>query len=113
MTRFEINKFMAHVDGDPEPLHAFSEDPSGFVEAWCARATDAAPGPTAGHLDDAEKQAIVGLDYGEMYRMGAHPYLLLHFARAIECDARGADFLVWKEEYRAQVAPHGYPGFGT
>ena len=104
----------AFVDGDPEPLAEFSADPAGFVAGWERRAAGThVPTPDSGRLTEEERAAIVGLDYGALYALGAHPYLLLHFARAVECDARGADFATWKEEYRAQVKPHGYPPFFT
>jgi len=114
MSRYEVNKIMAYVDGDPEPLEQFSADPAGFVDAWERRATEThVPSLDAGPLTDEERKAIIDLDYGALYAMGAHPYLLIHFARAVECDARGANFATWKEEYRAQVTPHGYPPFFT
>lgn len=114
MSRYQVNKIMAHVDGDREPLEQFSADPAGFVEAWEQRSAQShVPTLDSGVFTDEERSAIVSLDYGALYSMGAHPYLLIHFARAVDCDARGADFATWKEEYREQVRPHGYPAFFT
>jgi hypothetical protein len=52
---------------------------------------------------------LIDVDYGTLYRLGAHPFLLNGFTR-----------LVWKgdkaalnAEYRKNIAPFGYPDFST
>jgi hypothetical protein len=69
--------------------------------------------PDGGVLDPDERRAFTERDYGELYRMGAHPYLLLHFARAVDVHVGNTPWPEFVERYRAQVAPHGFPDFTT
>jgi hypothetical protein len=47
-----------------------------------------------------------------LYALGAHPYLLWHFVRAIHGPG-GTPVGELSEAFKAAVAPHGYPEFAT
>lgn len=114
MSRFDLNKFMMFVDGTTESLEDFCRDREGFVERWTQAADESErPVPNGGQLSDLEQAALIGLDVGALYEMGSHPYILLHFARAIEVDFNGVPFPEFDRAYKAAVTPHGYPNFAT
>jgi hypothetical protein len=114
MSRFEVNKLMAYVDADVSQTEAFAADPEGFVGAWEQRDREHhLPTPDAGTLTDEERAAFIALDWGTLYAMGAHPYLLLHIARAVEVGVYGVPFPEFNAAYKAAVTPHGYPDFET
>jgi hypothetical protein len=114
MSRYQMNKFIAYVDEDGERVNAFHADPAGYVAAWEARAA-ASRLPTAdsGTFTDEERRAFVERDYGTLYAMGVHPYLLLHLARALDVQIEETPWPEFVERYRAAVSPHGFPDFGT
>ena len=112
MSRYEVNKFMAFVDDLAETVEEFHADPQGYVDAWNARGRESRiPVPDGGTLSTDEGRAIANRDYGALYAMGAHPYLLLHFAVALDVIVEGLPFPDFVQRYRAQVAPHGFPSF--
>lgn len=114
MSRFQINKFMMYVDGDTDHLEAFCSDRSGFMQRWIAAAeTSERPVAHGGRLELAEQAALIANDVGRLYEMGAHPYILLHFARAIDVDFHGVPFPEFDQTYKKAVTPHGYPDFST
>jgi len=114
MSRFDINKFMMFVDGNTDNLNAFCEDRAGFVEQWVRAAAESErPVEHGGPLDAAEQAALIANDVGTLYEMGGHPYILLHFARAIDVDYHGIPFPEFDRAYKEQVTPHGYPDFST
>lgn len=114
MSRFQINKFMMYVDGETAHLEDFCSDRAGFVERWiAAAAASQSPVANGGQLDTAEQAALIGNDVGTLYEMGGHPYILLHFARAIDVDFHGIAFPEFDRAYKEAVTPHGYPDFST
>ena len=68
---------------------------------------------TVAHSRDLERKALIDLDVGALYEMGSHPYILLHFARAVEVDFNGIPFPEFDRAYKVAVTPHGYPNFAT
>ncbi len=79
-----VNKFLWEVESDNESLASFKHDPAGFVADWeLGAATPQPPYPAGGSLTAAERQACIAVDYAALYSMGAHPYLLWHFIRAV------------------------------
>ncbi|MDH3499468.1 MAG: hypothetical protein OEM97_05050 [Acidimicrobiia bacterium] len=114
MSRYLMNRFISYVDDDGGRVVEFHTDPAGYVERWRARASAArVPPPDGGALTNAEAQAFVDRDYGSLYAMGVHPYLLLHFARALDVVLDGTSWSEFVARYRAQVEPHGFPDFRT
>ncbi len=50
---------------------------------------------------------------GRLYELGAHPYLLLHFARALDVVLDGTPWPEFVARYKEAVTPHGFPDFST
>ena len=114
MSRFEVNKFIAWVEGLDAEVESYSADPAGFVSAWEGRATTSRlPLPNAGRFTAEERDALIAVDHGELYRLGAHPYMLWHFVEAVRVWAGDVTWPDMKEQYRADVIPHGYPEITT
>lgn len=113
MSRYTVNKILYEVDGSDALLDSFRGDPSGFVAWWRSLVEEPEPPyPRGGVLSDEEADAIVGLDFGGLYAMGAHPFLLWQFARSVCVPGQ-----MTNEEliasFRDAVAPHGSPDFST
>lgn len=112
MSAFMIDKFIRTVEGSDENVAGYVADPAGFVAGWERRgAGSRVPVPDGGTLTPEEREAFVRRDYGELYRLGAHPYLLWHFTEAVWIHE-----VPWpelKELYRQAVIPHGVPDFTT
>lgn len=114
MSRYDIDKLMRHVEGSDAEVVSFVADPASYVAAWTERAAGGRlPASDSGRLDAAERAAFVSRDYGALYAMGAHPYLLWHFMEAVWVWAGEVSWRDLVEAYRAAVSPHGYPDFAT
>jgi len=113
MSRYMINKLLWEVEGDDERLASFKRDPTGFVAAWeLLAAAPQPPYPKGGTLTTEERQACIAVDYAALYSMGAHPYLLWHFIRAVLVpDPMTVAEL--SEALKSAVAPLSRPDFTT
>lgn len=114
MSRFQIDKFMSFVEGSDQAVVDYVADPESFVAGWEERA-DASrlPLPHAGSFTDEERSALVSRDHAELYRLGAHPYLLWHFVEAIRIWTGETTWPEMKERFRADIAGIEDPGFAT
>jgi hypothetical protein len=114
VSRFEIDKFMSFVEGSDHAVLEYVADPESFVAAWEERA-DASrlPRPDAGTFTDRERSAFVSRDHAELYRLGAHPYLLWHFVEAIRIWTKETTWPEMKERFRDDIAGIDHPGFAT
>lgn len=112
MSRYMVDKLIRTVEMSDANVAAYVADPPGFVAAWEERGRSSrVPVPDGGTLTAEERAAFATRDYGELYRLGAHPYLLWHFIEAVYIHE-----VPWgelKERYREAVAPHGDPDFIT
>lgn len=99
MSRYEINKLMRAVIMEPGLLREYTESPDAFMAEW------------PGALDADERAAFRRRNYGALYGMGAHPYLLWSFAEAVWVPGISRPELV--ERFREAAAAHGYPDFAT
>ncbi|WP_166352844.1 hypothetical protein [Phytoactinopolyspora limicola] len=113
MSQYVVNKFMRLVNMDPAALEAYVADPASFVAAFEADVDpDRQPWSVrGGRLEDHERRALVERDYGALYALGAHPYLLWSFTEAVWVPEITRAELV--QRFRAAVTPFGYPDFGT
>lgn len=113
MSRYMIDKLLLDIDRTDDDLEAFIADTPSFLDRWERAAEQPVPPhPSGGSLTAGEREAFEAWDYAGLYRMGAHPYLLWHVVRAVYVpDRMTIDELI--EEYRAAVAPLGYPDFTT
>lgn len=98
MSLYGVNTFMREVNMQPLRHAAYVADPPGYVETW-----ELAP------LTQAEREALAARDYGALYRMGAHPYLLWSFTEAVWVPEVTRAELV--ESFRAGAI--GYPDVAT
>lgn len=113
MSRYMMNKLLWEVESDDELLASFKQDPAGLVATWELRATAPRPPyPAGGTLTAEERRACIAVDYAALYSMGAHPYLLWHFIRAVLVpDPMTVEEL--SEALKLAVAPLGRPDFTT
>lgn len=107
-----VDKLIRTIELSDDNVASYVADPAGFVHEWEQRgASSRVPIPDGGTLTDEERHAFVHRDYGELYRLRAHPYLLWHFIEAVWIHE-----VPWpelKERYREAVIPHGLPDFTT
>ena len=68
---------------------------------------------TAGRLGSEAAGALGSIDYAALYRMGAHPYVLWHFAEAALVWAGELTWPELKEQFRSAVVADGNPDFTT
>ena len=114
MSRFQVNKFITWVEGLDSEVEAYAADPVGYVAAWEARAgASRLPTPDSGSFSEEERSALSDVNHGELYRLGAHPYMLWHFVEAVRVWAGDATWPEMKEQYRTDAIPHGYPDITT
>jgi len=114
MSRFDVNKFITFVEAADEQVHQFSADPATYVARWVEKGeASRIPIADGGPLSDSERTALAEVDYVELYQMGAHPYVLWHFAEAVLV---WAGELTWPElsgQFRSAVTEFGNPDFST
>ncbi len=114
MSRFEIDKFMSFVEGSDQAIRDYVADTESYVAAWEERAAASRlPLPDAGSFTDTERSAFVSRDHAELYRLGAHPYLLWHFVEAIRVWTGEITWPEMKERFREDIAGIEDPGFAT
>ena len=101
MSKYLVNKFMHVVNMNQEAEEAYVENPPGFVARWekCERLEFTAE----------ERRALEQRDYGSLYAMGAHPFLLWSFTEAIWRHEVDREELV--KDYKEKAAAAGYPDF--
>lgn len=98
MSRYVVNKVMREVNMRPDALAAYREDSAGFVREIVG-------------LSRHERTALAEKDYGALYAMGAHPYLLWSFIEAALVPPMPRADLV--EAFRIAAGAVGYPDFAT
>ena len=103
MSKYLVDKFMRLVNANEEAERAYVRDPRGFVAAWEAR--------EGKQLLPDEREALATRDYGRLYALGAHPFLLWSFTEAVWVPEVPRDELV--ERYRQMARATGYPDFVT
>ncbi len=109
MSKYMINKLMRAIEMSDVEVESFVADPSAYVENWLAVGDRPHLRSDDRVLTVIEQAAFASRDYGELYRLGAHPYLLWHFIEAVYIHEVAWPTL--NERYRAAVTPHGYPDF--
>jgi hypothetical protein len=98
-----MDKFMRLVNMDADALHAYKQDPPGFVARWEASQKL--------RLSDDERAALKERDYIRLYGLGAHPFLLWSFTEAAWTPELPREELV--RRYKEGTAKIGYPAFTT
>ncbi len=69
MNAYHLNKLLRDVNRDPAKREAYFTDKEQFVSGY--------------QLTDEEREAVLNLDVGKLYRLGAHglilrPFTLIH-----------------------------------
>ncbi len=114
MNRFEIDKFLTHVEASDAEVLSYVADPAQYVQSWTDRGAAArVPVPDGGRLSREAAAALGAVDYATLYRMGAHPYVLWHFAEAALVWAGELTWPELKEQFREAVLADGNPDFTT
>jgi hypothetical protein len=107
MSRYTVNKLMRQVNMLPDALAAYRADAAAFVQRFrVAQADDGHDG-----LTPDEARALAAKDYGALYGLGAHPYLLWSFIEAALVPPMARPDLV--ESFRRAAEPAGYPDWST
>lgn len=109
MSKYMMNKLMRAIEMSDADVAAYVADTAGFVDDWLEGSAGPARVTDDRELSADEYAAFVARDYGELYRLGAHPYLLWHFIEAVYIHE-----VPWpqlNERYRDAVRPHGYPDY--
>ncbi|UYN83816.1 MAG: hypothetical protein KIT89_00805 [Microcella sp.] len=109
MSKYMMNKLMRAIEMSDADVAAYVADTAGFVDDWLAGSAGPARVTDDRELSADEYAAFVARDYGELYRLGAHPYLLWHFIEAVYIHEVSWPEL--NERYRDAVRPHGYPDY--
>lgn len=103
MSKYLVNKFMHVVNMEEWAEKAYIKDPPGFVVEWeQSERLDFTP---------EERVALQQRDYGTLYAMGAHPFLLWSFTEAVWVHEKDREELV--KDYKEKAAAVGYPDFET
>lgn len=98
MSRGLVNIVLYDIDQTEDTLTRFVQQRSGYLDAY--------------PLSDEERAAFETWNYGALYAMGAHPFLLWQTVRSLAI-LDGVSIQDTVAEYRSQVTPHGYPDFIT
>lgn len=95
MSLYQVDKVLRQVAREEKFRSSFQADPAAFLADR--------------ELTSEEREALIRFDYPTLYRMGAHPMLLLHFVRAI----RPGDPRTLQPEWDEKIGPLGRPDFST
>jgi len=68
MSLYEVQRLIHRLNIDPAAVERFRTAPAALLQEYA--------------LDDAERAALLAGDVPALWRMGVHPLLLLHYARA-------------------------------
>jgi hypothetical protein len=95
MSRYQVDKAMRQVILDLDAYRAYKEEPLDFLGAF--------------DLLEEEHAALLQLDYRNLYRLGAHPFLLNGFVMRVWPGRREE----LRAKYNEDLADIGYPDFST
>lgn len=111
---YAIDKFITYVEGSDQAVREYAADPEGYVAEWEERASlSRLPTPDSGRFTDDERVALASRDHVELYKMGAHQYMLWHFVEAIRVWTGEVSWLEMKEQYRTDIQQFGFVDFST
>ena len=98
MSRGAIDIALYEIDQTTQTIEDFTTDPEGFLAGF--------------DLSEGERRAFVDWDYGTLYALGAHPFLLFQVARSLAVH-KGMSMPDLLRQYRETVTPHGTPDYIT
>jgi len=103
MSKYAMNKLIHLVNMNEEAEREYKANPREFVEKW--EKTQKLK------LTAEEREALATKDYGKLYALGAHPFMLWSFTEAVWVHEIPREQLV--ADYKAKAAKAGYPEFKT
>lgn len=103
MSRYRVNKFMHFVNMNEWAEKKYVRDPAAFVAEW-----ERGEGR---QLSPEERKVLAERDYGKLYAMGTHPFLLWSFTQAVWEHEVPREELI--KNYKEKTAKIGYPDFKT
>ncbi|MBI4527405.1 MAG: hypothetical protein HY695_26730 [Deltaproteobacteria bacterium] len=103
MSKYLVNKFMHLVNMNEWAEKEYKAGPAAFVEKW-QRGEKL-------KLTPEERDALTRRDYGKLYALGAHPFLLWSFTEAVWAHEIPREQLV--KDYKEKAGAAGYPDFKT
>ena len=103
MSKYSMNKLIHLVNMNEEAEKEYVANPRAFVEKW--------EKSQKLKLQPEEREALATKDYGKLYALGAHPFMLWSFTEAVWIHERPREQLV--ADYKAKTAKAGYPNFKT
>lgn len=94
MSKGMIDIVLYEIDQTEETIRGFADDPAAWLSGF--------------RLTEDERSAFERWDYGTLYALGAHPFLLWQTVRSLSMleDTPIPEIL---DEYRKQVEAHGWP----
>lgn len=95
MSRYGIDTTMREVNHDLDARQRFIEDREAYLGGR--------------DLDEWERAALMAVDYGALYGMGAHPFMLWAFVRHVE----KRDMPGFAREYVETIGRYGSVDFAT
>ena len=95
MSRYELDKVFHQIVLSEKMKEEYLADPATFLKGR--------------NLNDEELQALHDRDFGALYAMGGHPFLLWGWAQRVS-DDRGLPLL---KKYTEAIQPHGFPSIAT
>lgn len=98
MSRGAIDIALYEIDQTNQTIEDFTNDPERFLAGF--------------DLSDDERTAFLEWDYGTLYALGAHPFLLFQVVRSLAV-GRGLSMPDLLRQYRETVTPHGTPDYIT
>lgn len=98
MSRGAMDIVLYEIDQTDRTIEGFVTDPGGFLAGF--------------DLSDDERAAFVDWDYGTLYALGAHPFLLFQAVRSLAV-RDGISMPELLSEYQETVTPHGTPDYIT
>lgn len=111
MSRYMINKLIRDIEMSDANVLTYVADPPAYVDGWLGGGDGAGTHDRTDDrlLTEAERTAFSTRDFGTLYELGAHPYLLWHWVEAVFIHEE--DWRPLVERYRSVVTPLGYPDF--
>jgi hypothetical protein len=103
MSKYLVNKFIHYVNMNEAAEKEYKADAAAFVEKW-------EKGEKL-KLSLEERDALARRDYGKLYALGAHPFMLWSFTEAVWVHEVPREELV--KDYKEKAAKTGYPNFKT
>lgn len=103
MSKYLMNKLIHLVNMNESAEDEYVSNPRGFVDKW--------EKSQKLKLTSEEREALATKDYGKLYALGAHPFMLWSFTEAVWIHERPREELV--KDYKEKAARVGYPDFKT